>query len=170
MPRKYWLAAIICLLLLVASSYGGRRLYEHHLSSDLRQTLVAAADPSASLDDVQAYVRDGRLQVRTERDRAELAKLVKLVQLQEDSEQLFVNLKGDIAGGPCPQLEQLEQLEQLDSSEVTSSYGRNLATECKDNMRLLEEEQKQVNNDTKEFNRLFGELRADLGLPPLKGK
>lgn len=165
MLRRYWLAAVICLPLVVAACYGGWRLYEHHLSSDLRRTLVAAADPSASPADVQAYVRDARLQVRTERDNAELVKLVRLVQLQEDSEQLLASVKGDIAGGPCPQL---GQLEQLDSSEVTSSYGRSLAKQCKDDMQLVEQEQKQVNNDTREFNRLFNELRADLGLPLMK--
>lgn len=54
------------------------------LSADLKQTLLAAADPTSTDADVRSYIRTARVQVRTQRDRTVFDKLVKFVELQDD--------------------------------------------------------------------------------------
>jgi hypothetical protein len=54
------------------------------LSADLKQTLLAAADPTSTDADVRSYIRTARVQVRTEKDRTVFDKLVKFVELQDD--------------------------------------------------------------------------------------
>jgi hypothetical protein len=54
------------------------------LSPDLKQTLLAAADPTSTDADVRSYIRTARVQVRTQKDHAVFDKLVKFVELQDD--------------------------------------------------------------------------------------
>jgi hypothetical protein len=55
------------------------------LSTDLKQTLLAAADPTSTNADVRSYIRTARLQVRTQKDHTVFDKLVKFVELLDDA-------------------------------------------------------------------------------------
>lgn len=55
------------------------------LSADLKQTLLAAADPTSTDADVRSYIRTARLQVRTKRDHTVFDKLVRYVALLDDA-------------------------------------------------------------------------------------
>jgi peptidoglycan hydrolase-like protein with peptidoglycan-binding domain len=55
------------------------------LSADLKQTLLAAADPTSTDADVRSYIRTARMQVRTQKDHTVFDKLVKYVALLDDA-------------------------------------------------------------------------------------
>jgi len=55
------------------------------LSADLKQTLLAAADPTSTDADVRSYIRSARVQVRTQKDHTVFDKLVKFVELIDDA-------------------------------------------------------------------------------------
>ncbi len=55
------------------------------LSADLKQTLLAAADPTSTDADVRSYIRTARVQVRTQKDHIVFDKLVKYVALLDDA-------------------------------------------------------------------------------------
>jgi hypothetical protein len=75
--------------LAVCGSFGGYELYQrHHLSSDIKRTLTAAMDPSASEADVLTYIRDARLQVHTKKDADLSQKFQTCVQLAKDSSEI----------------------------------------------------------------------------------
>jgi len=59
----------VFIVFLVAGCIGGYRMYQrYYLSSDLRRTLTAAMDESATEADIQSYLRTARLQIRTKKD------------------------------------------------------------------------------------------------------
>jgi hypothetical protein len=74
------------LVIIGLACVGSCRLYQRrYLSSDIKPTLKAAMDPAATEADVMAYIRDARLQVRTEKDAEVLQNFQTCVQLAEDA-------------------------------------------------------------------------------------
>jgi len=71
--------------ILITAGFGGWHLYQNHLSSDLKRTLIAGVDPNANEADVHVYIRDARLQVRTKKDQTTFDKLVRVMQLAKDA-------------------------------------------------------------------------------------
>ena len=72
MKRALLAAAVV---ILAAGFWVGYRQYqEYYLSPTVKRLLIAAMDPHSTSEDVKIYVRQARLEVRTERDRNTLAK------------------------------------------------------------------------------------------------
>ena len=59
---------------------------EDQLSADLKQTLLASADPTSTTADVRVYIRTARVQIRTKKDREVFDKLVRYVELLDDAD------------------------------------------------------------------------------------
>lgn len=168
-------------LLLVAASYGGFRLYECHLSSDLKRTLVAALDQSATDTDILVYVRDARLQVRTEKDKTTFSKLEKILQLAQNAQEIeqrhwqeltqrqeemtrALGPYGDKSNYPCFRIR-----------NAIGAAKESFQKACQDQIEKYKEEEKAMNNENEtaqkareDAQKLNGERRADLGLPPAK--
>jgi hypothetical protein len=87
------IAGVIGLVVLTAVCYGSFRLYENHLSSTLKRTLLASMDSSASENDIRSYLRDARLQVRTQKDAVVLQELEDAVNCADKSADTAVRLK-----------------------------------------------------------------------------
>lgn len=176
MRKRLFVALGILVLLLAGAVYGSWSIYQHHLSADLRRTLTAAVDPTASDADVHAYLRDARLQVRTTRDKELLGKLTRIVQLSEDAteqgqliDQSFHETLQSFSGGPC------EQLETLSSDELRSSLGTDLRKQCGEQAKsdklseqMTNSEERREDQDKKEAKQLYDQLRSDLGLAQVK--
>jgi hypothetical protein len=171
----------VLVILLVAASYGGFQLYERHLSSNLKRTLVAALDQSATDADILVYVREARLQVRTEKDKATLSKLEKMLQLAQDAQEIeqrhwqkltqrqeemtmALGPYGDKSNYPCWMIE-----------KVTGAAKESFRKACQDQVEKNNAEEKAMNDENQtaqkardNAQKLNGELHADLGLPPAK--
>ncbi len=66
--RTFFIGLLI-VVVLSGTAVVGWSYYQNSVSWDLRRTLTTAARPDCSLDDISAYVRTARLQVRTRRDK-----------------------------------------------------------------------------------------------------
>jgi hypothetical protein len=124
--------------------FGGYRLYQrHYLSSDMKRTLTAAMDQTASENDIEAYIREARLQVHTGRDTAILEKFETCVQLGKDASEIERRLWKDILdfspGHPRSELHK----------------------------QIYDAESKRAKDETHTAQNLYKEVRAELGLPPL---
>jgi hypothetical protein len=129
--------------------FGGYRLYQRrYLSSDMKRTLTAAMDPAASENDVVTYIRDARLQVHTERDIAILEKFETCMQLAKDASEI----------------EQRLWKETLDSLSALGSRSEYRWPEKQAYDLKLE---KLAKDEAGTAQKLYKEVRAELGLPPL---
>lgn len=82
--KFFALLTTIGLLALAAAIYTS---YDrHHLSTDLKQTLVEAAYPSNTFDQIDAYLHEARLQIRTQKDREVYGKFYEAVRIAENIE------------------------------------------------------------------------------------
>jgi hypothetical protein len=175
MKMKLLLVLVVLVLLLSGVSYGGWRLYQRHLSSDLRRTLIAAADPTASDADLQAYLHRARLQVRTERDAEIFGKIATAVQLNDTvRKQVLLNAQRmvDIASRDLNENSACRQMLRLGVKEMMSSRAQVLREQCEKQQAVekAEQESEQAQQATyqKEMDRartLFRDFRNELGLP-----
>jgi hypothetical protein len=124
----------------------GYYLYQRHLSSDLKRTLVAAMDPHCSVADVQQYLHAARPLVRTKRDAEVLAQMEHAFELDLDAQQTAQFLQQN----PLPKLDQI--------------WGAAHGKETWD-MQNDSEHREQA-----EAGKLYNQVRAELGMPPLPQK
>lgn len=98
---------IVLLILVVVScvGYGILRYHNRHLSSELKRTLIASLDSSASEDDIHAYLREARLQVRTRKDAEVLQKFETAVEFAEKSAERHASFSEDMEKGFSDQSE-----------------------------------------------------------------
>ena len=167
------LASAVLILLVAGVSYGGWRIYQGHLSGDLRRTLIAAADPTASNADIHAYLRRARLQVRTDRDAEVFGKLATSVQLRDIvlQHELLVSQRSlDEANKSANSV--CGQLGRLGIKELESPRGHALLEECGKEQAVEKAQsdslQKQMALDQENMERaqsLLKEFRNELGLP-----
>jgi hypothetical protein len=129
--------------------FGGYVLYQrHYLSSDIRRSLTAAMDPTATESDVLTYIRDARLQVRTERDRETLEKFETCVQLAKDASEIDQRLWKQIL-------------------DFSPGHPRSQQEE-----RMYDAEERRAKDEPDTAQKLYKEVRAALGLqllPNVKG-
>jgi hypothetical protein len=173
---------------IVCGSFGGYQLYQrHHLSSDLKRTLTAAMDSSATEEDVSTYLRDARLQVRTRKDAEILQKFQKAVHLAEDSSQITARLFNEtfrslhsLAAGEPEAYSTVNKLIEIRSQywAAHKPVPKNLQTQIhqalvdgqarrKQESQEQDEEQKRADNESKTAKRLYNDVRSELGWPPL---
>lgn len=175
-------------VLIVAIIAGGFYAYQfyqgHHLSSDLRRTLTAGMDPSATEADEHVYIRDARLQIRTRKDAMVLNQFETCFRLFKDAEETNSRLLND----------SLQSLHNLTSDnndfnrliEMRSEYWREHVPVPKDLQARIDQfvvdekarhkqedevaqaERKRVDEEEATARKLYTELRSELGLPPVK--
>lgn len=88
---KGYLVVLVILVVVGLGSFGGYWFYEqHHISSDLKRTILAALDSHSTENDFHVYMREARLQVRTRRDAIVLAKLENAAELANSSAEIWV--------------------------------------------------------------------------------
>ncbi len=155
---KRWLVACGLLAILGGCALGAWRIYERHLSADLRRTLMAAADPDCSEADLRAYIREARLQRRTEKDRAVVEELEQAVALAADAEQQDAEYWQDWRAGMQESLGPVD----VPQAEWDAHLRREKADDAAADKALQLEK-----SDAVAAKQFFAKFRADLGLPPL---
>jgi hypothetical protein len=160
----------------------GYYLYQRHLSSDLKRILVAAMDPHCSVADVQQYLHAARPLVRTKRDWDVLAQTQKAFEMavdaQQTSDEYLQYLQQTLDDGVTRQsafwkLEQIEEQYRSEGLRVPADLKAQEAEALKEEKRESDE-WKQRDNDADreqaEAGKLFNQVRADIGMPPLPQK
>lgn len=173
MKLSLFFALAVLILLVAGVSYGSWRLYQGHISTDLRRTLIAAADPTSSNTDVHAYLRRARLQIRTNRDAEVFGKLATSVQLRDIvlQHELQVSKRSleeanEFSNSDCG------QVGSLDIKELEAARGRALMERCSKEQAVEKAEsdslRAQMALDQRNIERaqsLLREFRNELGLP-----
>lgn len=175
---------LVVVVVAVASvaAYGIHRFRDHYLSPELKRTLTAAMDTSATENDISAYLRDARLQVRTRKD-AEI--------LQEFETAVWYSGKTSVPQYDLDKLLDDESSASYDHLHYLKAVTACIRIRCSDSSTLhtevenyredenrdsnqLKLDKKYVDDDTKRAEnaritslKLFQEVRADMGLPPM---
>jgi sRNA-binding carbon storage regulator CsrA len=182
LPAFLW--GLLALIVAVLGCFGAYERYEwHYLSSDFKRTLTAAMDFSASNGDVATYMRDARLQVRTQRDAQVLQKFENCVQFAKDAaeindrhfKQVMQSLDTTVSG--TSYVRKLVDIEsdyvrlhvavpQTLRAEIHKAIEDEKAERKRDEdiYQLEEQREKQESLVSQEY---YKELRVDLGLPAL---
>ena len=172
------------LVVAIAGIFGGYVLYErHYLSSGLKRTLTAAMDASALENDVMTYLRDARLQVNTTRDAEVLEQLETCIQLAKDSREIsdrHLNRAMQSLSNTTDELRTFNSLVDLRSKywgahmpvpknlqALIDEEAQNIKTRRKQDEELYAIEEKRASDESNTANRLYKEVRAELGLTPL---
>ena len=138
------------------------------------------ADPTASDADLHAYLRRGRLQVRTERDAEVFGKIATSVQLHDTvRKQLLLDAQrmNNFATQDLDKNSACRQMIGLGVKELTSTRAQVLREKCEKQQAAeradLESDQAQQAINQKNMDRaqvLFREFRIELGLPPIENQ
>jgi len=180
-------AAIFGLLIAIIGfgCFGGYQLYQRrYISSDLKRTLLAAMDPTTSESDILVYIRDARLQVRTRKDAEILQKFQTCVQLGRDSSEINSRLMKEYfedLGSMVSQNSSFNKLVALRSEywaahlpvpkDLLTRMDQAIADEKarqKRQKETWEAEEKRAKEEQATAQKLYKEVRAELGLPPLE--
>jgi hypothetical protein len=180
-------AAIFGLLIAIIGfgCLGGYKLYQRrYMSSDLKRTLLVAMDPTASESDILVYIRDARLQVLTRKDAEVLQKLQTCVQLGRDSSEVNSRLTKEYfeaLGSMVPRNSPFDKLVALRSEywaahlpvpkDLLTRMDQAMAGEKarqKRQKETWEAEEKRAKEEQATAQKLYKEVRAELGLPPLQ--
>jgi hypothetical protein len=171
-------ALIISISLLSAIGligYGSCQGYEHHLSADLKRTLIASMDPSVTIDDLHVYLRDARLQVRTDKDKEVPEKFQTSVRLLEDSKEICNRQDKEIhalvsGNGPYTRVVLLimryYKAHLNPPKELLAQYENDQKREQHREM-IWDLEQKRSAEEERAGKKLNAEVRESLGLPDL---
>jgi hypothetical protein len=180
--KKIMVVAVM-LILVGGAGAGGYYFYNTRcLSSDLRRTLTAAMDPSASENDILAYLRDARLQVRTKKDTEVLKKFQGAIDNAQSAQEIrnrqwqkTLDSMRNMNNTPADKLSAIAGQYRQENLPVPEALSKEIHD-------AYEEQIKQIQSDREEdkgesqladleeatARKLIGELRATLGLPPLK--
>jgi hypothetical protein len=171
---------LLSILLVCGLIYGGCRLYQTHLSSDLRGTLIAAADPTASDAELHAYLRRARFQVRTERDAEIFEKIATAVQLSDgDRKQVLLDAQrmADFATWDSKESSVCRQMIRTGMKKLAFPKARVVREQCKKQLaadkaeRQWEQAQRAVyQKNMDRAQALFRDFRNELGLPPVENQ
>jgi hypothetical protein len=166
---KRWVIASGLIVGLTLSALGGWVLYQNHLSGDLRVSLVAASDPTASEADILSYLRTARLQIRTKKDGEMFAKFEQIYQLLTDAneiqsrqmQELTARLRSS-SDDPCMKFSS-DAAEERRFIERCDSYS-----EDRKRMREISDmETERAKSEEAQGKKLYTEFRKELGLAPL---
>jgi len=175
-----WVRRGIFLVLLAGLGYAGYRHYDRtRLSSGLRQTLIAAVDPSSTDSDVLIDLGNARSQIYTTRDaevEARFERVLQLAQIASDANQR-IRARSKAASAASANLDKylaMQKQYQLRNMEVPQNlkdYIQRAAQKQKEAQQkldpTLELDRKLAEDDSAEARNLLQQLRGDLGLPPL---
>jgi len=169
-------AVYILFVALVAGGFSGYHIYQtHHLSSDLKRTLTAAMDPHNMNIDVQGYLHDAELQIRTKRDAEVVAKFKEIQQIdlrEKLRHQKLMDRMRDMNQEPLDNLMRLEESYRQKHMPVpqdlkdtidqaTKSWKDGLAERKYQDSR----EYREAADDEANREELVAQICADLGCP-----
>jgi hypothetical protein len=177
-------AVVLILLLLVfsASGYAAYNYYNnHHVSSDLKRTLTAAMDPANKDSDIESYMHDARVQVRTKKDSELIGKMNQLLAIAAAQEQRYENTMERIRKSgekrPVAKMIEIENEYRADHLPVPAKLKDQITTELKEERAEFDQQIKDDEADAirakkqeSDAERLVAEIRHDLGLPPIVTK
>jgi hypothetical protein len=173
-------------IVLAGGCFGGYQLYQRrYLSSNMKRTLTAAMDPSATESDIRTYIRDARLQIHTRKDAEILQKFQTVVQLAKNSTETNTRLFNEAMHSLGSYREDYSTFDKL--VELRSEYWRShipvpkslqaqmdqaladVKARHKQELEIHDAEQKRADDEGNIAKKLYGELRSELGVPPLPG-
>jgi len=156
------------------------------LSPDLKQTLLAAADPASTMADIRGYIHDGRVQVRTAKDRTVFDGLVKYVQFTDDARAKASDASRDaeaasslrsIASDDMSKAAENKATASRSNKDFQSAFQSQAASysdaavkankDADDAEKQSQDELAEERQDLQTAAALYVALRADLGLPAL---
>lgn len=180
MKLRFLFFSGVGVLVLFGLTYGGWRLYQNHLSTDLRSTLIAATDPTASDADIHAYLRRARLQIRTERDVEIFGKITTAVQLKRMMrKQALINAQelGDFATHDLDENSPCRQMLRLGATKLASTRAQTLREQCegqqaaeKAELKSSKAKQAIYQKEMDQERALLRDVRNELGLPVIEDK
>lgn len=151
----------------------GYHLYQRHLSSNLKRTLVAAMDPHCSIADVQQYLHAARPLVRTKRDAEVLAQTQKAFEMAVAAQQTMDEYRQYTLRNLNDTLQdatnKLEEYQGMSAAQVKEAIKEDEQIE-KEKKQLSDEWDRDNDDAVKEqaeAGKLFNQVRAELGMPPL---
>jgi putative alpha-1,2-mannosidase len=183
---KAVIVTLIGLLLLAGCAIYGFQYYQwHYLSTDLSRALTAAMDPAGNEKDVDGYLHDARLLVRTKRDATVLHKFETFFAEAKDANEtknrrfreVLQSLDDTVRG---KDYEFYHQLDAIRSSyrqmhvAVPKTLQDQMTAELKE-IPIRQKEKKEsgdaedrrADREQAHAQQLLKELRSDLGMPPL---
>jgi hypothetical protein len=158
---------------------------KHHVSADLRRTITAALDASATDSDIRTYTRDARLQVHTTKDAALLSEFEQVVELGNRIDEMKRDTESDDSLnamrerlGPGSSFDKLVVIKsnyvqhgQAVPKEVTDTLNQILSDEKKRSAERTQDvanEYKEMQVDSEKAIRFVADIRRQLQLPSLK--
>jgi hypothetical protein len=182
---KRVLSVGIVAVLLSGVSFAAYKVYDNiHISSDLKRVLIAANDKLNSDADIKAYVHQAKPLIKTKRDQEVEGKFQEAVSLAESSTEISNRLmeetlssiseKTDECDKSFYDLIDLENRYRADGIRVPQDLVDEIhqankevkpCIERRDQQR--EADEKAAKEQLKQARKLLGEVRSELGLPPL---
>jgi len=118
----------------------GHGRYQRHISAEVKLTLTAAMDPSATVAEDLEYIQSARLQARTRRDIEVIQRFEKAVRYAQIADELM--------------------------DQATVSLSAALHDRVHLEQAVFDDDIRRANENGDTADRLFESIRPDLGLPP----
>ena len=181
-PKRLAAAGIVSLLLLIILLFAYRFYDHHHLSSGVRLTLAAAMNPGNTDAEIASYMHEARIEVATHRDTEEvrlLERLIDISQFQADHYRAFLlMMSGDDETGKAERSYEFVNQVEAQYREQGTPIPDNLRREHKQRLEdwkqaiaqrteQQEADQRRLNEEESEANRIIERLRVDLKLRSL---
>jgi hypothetical protein len=170
---KTFLTASALILVVAVAGGAAHHLYETHMSSGYAPILRAALDPNASEADEAAYLRQARLAIRTDQDRATNEKLDQAFQYAaanctEQFRDTFRLSEQSIESS----MDSVQAVREFGSrsveDEVAYAKSQKLSASADAASKAFDQCSASQAKDNKIAITMFQELRAAAGLPALK--
>jgi len=119
---------------------GGHRQYQRHISAEVKRTLTAAMDTSATVAEDLEYINNARLQARTRKDSEVIQRFEKAVRYAQIADELM--------------------------NQATVSLSATLQGRVHLEQAVFDDDVERAKENGDTADRLFESIRPDLGLPP----
>jgi hypothetical protein len=169
---------------MILSCFGGYQLYQRrYLSSDLKRTLIAAMDPAVTENDIVAYLHDARLQVRTRKDAEILQKFETTIQFAKDASEINNRLFNERMKSIDDMTSRNTHFDKLVA--IAQDYQKSGIVIPKDLLAQIHQariddkaehdqqrsrwdaDEQRAKDEATGAKKLYGEVRSELGLPPV---
>lgn len=160
----YILPALVLLALGIVSHY----MYERHLTGDFKRDMIAASDTEESLIEMDSYLHQARLDMRTKRDRELLERFEKAKRLMETASEagsrVLIEMNGlqDQAKAVQADLSQQRKVEDSASVDLKANI---MKEEFKKRLAGYMAEGEVSKTQMRDALNAFKIIRIELGLP-----